>query len=95
MRIQHDSRAACPMLRNHGSRPVIAQVGGEGFELAANSTPRYIRGETGLRKPDGIYRASLRGESTYMLERAESVAQELAKGKLQIEPSSRSRSAVI
>jgi hypothetical protein len=54
--------------------------------VAANATPRYVRGETNLRKPDGIYRASLRGESTYMRERAEVVAQELAKGKLQIEP---------
>jgi MobA/VirD2-like, nuclease domain len=54
--------------------------------VAANATPRYVRGETGLRKPDGIYRATLRGESTYMRERAESVAQELAQGKLRIEP---------
>jgi hypothetical protein len=39
--------------------------------VAANATPRYVRGENNLRKPDGIYRASLRGESTYMRERAE------------------------
>jgi hypothetical protein len=54
--------------------------------VAANATPRYVRGETGLRKPDGIYRASLRGESTYMRKRAEAVAQELAQGKLRVEP---------
>jgi hypothetical protein len=54
--------------------------------VAANATPRYVRGETGLRKPDGIYRASLRGESTYMRRRAEAVGQEMKKGKLQIEP---------
>jgi hypothetical protein len=54
--------------------------------VAANATPRYVRGETGLRKPDGIYRASLRGESTYMRARAEAVVQELAQGKLRIEP---------
>jgi hypothetical protein len=54
--------------------------------VAANATPRYVRGETGLQKPDGIYRASLRGESTYMRERADAVAQELAQGKLRIEP---------
>jgi type IV secretory pathway VirD2 relaxase len=54
--------------------------------VAANATPRYVRGEMGLRKPDGIYRASLRGESTYMRERAEAAAQELEKGNLQIEP---------
>jgi hypothetical protein len=56
------------------------------LEVAANATPRYVRGETSLRKPDGIYRASLRGESTYMRERADAVAQELANGKLRIEP---------
>ena len=50
--------------------------------VAANATPRYVRGEPGLQKPDGIYRASLRGESTYMRERAEAVTQELAVGKL-------------
>jgi Relaxase/Mobilisation nuclease domain len=54
--------------------------------VTANATPRYVRGETGLRKPDGIYRASLREESTHMRERAKIVVQELAKGKLQIEP---------
>jgi hypothetical protein len=54
--------------------------------VAANATPRYVRGETGLRKADGIYRASLRGESTYMRERAEAVAQELAQGRLRVEP---------
>jgi hypothetical protein len=53
--------------------------------VSANATPRYVRGETGLRKPDGIYRASLRGESTYMRERAEAVAQELAQGRLRVE----------
>jgi hypothetical protein len=54
--------------------------------VAANATPRYVRGETTPRKPDGIYRASLRGESTHMRERADAVARELAQGKLRIEP---------
>jgi hypothetical protein len=54
--------------------------------VAANATLRHVRGETGLRKPDGIYRASLRGESTYMRERAEAVARELGRGKLRVEP---------
>jgi hypothetical protein len=54
--------------------------------VAANATSRYVRGETGLRKPDGIYRASLRGESTHMHERAEAVTQELTRGKLRVEP---------
>jgi hypothetical protein len=53
--------------------------------VAANATPRHVRGETNLRKPDGIYRASLRGESTYMRERAEAVMQELTQGKLRVE----------
>ncbi len=58
--------------------------------VAANATARCVRGETSIRKPDGIYRASLRGESTYMRERAESVARELAQGKMRIEPGKRS-----
>jgi hypothetical protein len=53
--------------------------------VPANATPRYFRGETGLRKPDGIYRSNLRGESTYMRERAQEVAQELARGQLRVE----------
>jgi hypothetical protein len=54
--------------------------------VPANATPRYVRGETTPRKPDSIYRANIRGESTYMRERAETVVRELAKGKLQVEP---------
>ena len=54
--------------------------------VPANATHRYVRGETTLRKPDGIYRAAVRGESTYMRERAEAVARELAQGKLLVEP---------
>lgn len=53
--------------------------------VAANATPRYVRGEANLRKPDSIYRANSRGESTYMRERAEAVARELANGKLRSE----------
>lgn len=55
--------------------------------VAANATQRYVRGETKQRKSDGIYRASLRGESTHMCERAEVVARELAKGSLRVEAS--------
>lgn len=50
--------------------------------VPANATHRFVRGETTPRKLDGIYRAALRGESTFMREWAETVAQELAKGKL-------------
>jgi Relaxase/Mobilisation nuclease domain len=55
--------------------------------VAANATPRHVRGVTVPRKSDGIYRASKRGESTHMQERVEVVARELREGKLQIEPS--------
>ena len=41
--------------------------------VAANATPRYVRGVTIPRKPDGIYRASKRGESTHIRERVEAV----------------------
>jgi hypothetical protein len=53
--------------------------------VPANATPRYVRGETRPRKPDGIFRASLRGESTHMHARATLVAQELARGGIRVE----------
>lgn len=53
--------------------------------VPANATHRYIRGETAPRKSDGIYRASLRGQSTHMRARTEAVARELADGGLQVE----------
>jgi hypothetical protein len=53
--------------------------------MAANATPRHIRGTTRFQKPDGIYRARLRGESTHVLARVNAVAQELMRGKLQVE----------
>lgn len=55
--------------------------------VQANATHRYIRGEAAPRKSDGIYRASLRGESTHMRARTEAVARELAEGRLRVEPS--------
>jgi hypothetical protein len=54
--------------------------------IAANATPRYVRGETKPQKSDGIYRAALRGESSHMRARTESVGRELAKGGLPAEP---------
>jgi hypothetical protein len=54
--------------------------------IAANATPRHVRGVTIPRKSDGIYRASKRGESTHIRERVKAVARELNAGKLQIEP---------
>jgi hypothetical protein len=53
--------------------------------VAANATPRYVRGETRPRKSDGIYRAMSRGESTHFRKRVETVHGELVKGKLQVE----------
>jgi hypothetical protein len=53
--------------------------------VAANATQRHVRGQTTPRKSDGIYRASLRGESTHMRERAEAVVRELAQGGLRVE----------
>ena len=53
--------------------------------VAANATPRYVRGETRPRKQDGIYRAMSRGESTHFRKRVEAVYGELVKGKLQVE----------
>jgi len=53
--------------------------------VPANATQRYVRGETSPRKSDGIYRASLRGESRHMLERAESGARDLSQGSVRTE----------
>jgi hypothetical protein len=54
--------------------------------VAANATPRHVRGVTIPRKSDAIYRASKRGESTHIRKRVEAVLRELKEGKLQIEP---------
>jgi hypothetical protein len=54
--------------------------------VPANATERYVRGETSPRKLDGIYRASLRGDSTHMRKRAEAVAHGLSRGSVQAEP---------
>jgi hypothetical protein len=54
--------------------------------IAANATERAIRGENRTNKRDGIYRATLRGDSKQTVARAESVAAELLKGELRGEP---------
>jgi Relaxase/Mobilisation nuclease domain len=54
--------------------------------VAANATPRHIRGLSIPRKSDGIFRASKRGESTHIRKRVDAVFRELKEGKLQIEP---------
>jgi hypothetical protein len=53
--------------------------------VPANATHRYVRGEVGLRKPDGIYRAALRGQSTHMRDRVTTVAGEVSVGALRVE----------
>lgn len=54
--------------------------------IAANATERAVRGESRTRKTDGIYRATLRGDSTHTRARAEAVAAEILKGDLLVEP---------
>jgi hypothetical protein len=57
--------------------------------VAANATERAVRGETRKAKKDGIYRASLRGDSTYMRAQAEAVAAELLEGNIRVEAGKR------
>jgi hypothetical protein len=54
--------------------------------IPANATERAVRGEIRTHKIDGIYRATLRGDSTHMRARTESVAAELLNGDLRNEP---------
>ena len=49
--------------------------------VAANATERAVRGEGRAAKKDGIYRSSLRGESTYMRSYTEATAKDLESGK--------------
>jgi hypothetical protein len=53
--------------------------------VEANATERAVRGEARKAKKDGIYRASLRGDSTYVRAQAEAVATELLKGNSGVE----------
>lgn len=54
--------------------------------VAANATERAVRGESRNAKTDGIYRASLRGDSTYLRAQTEAVAAEILRGSLRVEP---------
>jgi hypothetical protein len=54
--------------------------------IAANATERAVRGENRAHKIDGVYRATLRGDSAHMRNRTESVAAQLLKGDLRVEP---------
>jgi len=54
--------------------------------VAANATERAVRGETRKAKKDGIYRASARGDSSYVRAQAEAVAAEVLKGNVCTDP---------
>ena len=54
--------------------------------VQANATERAVRGESRKAKKDGIYRASLRGDATYVRTQVEAVAAELLKGGIRVEP---------
>jgi hypothetical protein len=53
--------------------------------IAANATERAVRGEDRTHKKEGIYRATVRGDSTHTRGRADSVAAELLKGDVRLE----------
>jgi hypothetical protein len=53
--------------------------------VPANATERAVRGESKKAKKDGIYRASLRGDSTCIRAQAEATARELLKGDIRVE----------
>lgn len=57
--------------------------------VPANATERAVRGQNHKAKKDGIYRAGLRGDSTYMRAQAEAVASELLRGDIRVEPGKR------
>lgn len=57
--------------------------------VEANATERAVRGESRSARKDGIYRAGLRGESTYLRAQAEAVASELLKDGVRAEAGSR------
>jgi hypothetical protein len=54
--------------------------------IAANATERAVRGQTRSGFKDGIHRASLRGDSRFLRDRATRIAQELRNGGLKPSP---------
>jgi hypothetical protein len=83
---EHGARLHIRKATLHGWRTEFARHL-RALGVPANATQRYVRGETHPQTIDGIYRASLRGESTHMCERAEAVSRELAVAGLKVEPS--------
>ena len=54
--------------------------------VAANATERAVRGQSRTHKTDGIYRATLRGDSTHIRNRVEAMAGELFRGDREFDP---------
>lgn len=54
--------------------------------VPANATERAVRGETRKSMKDGIHRASLRGDSTYLYAQVQAIANELLKGEVGVDP---------
>src|SRR5262249_32280948 len=52
------------------------------YGVEANATERAVRGSHHQNRRDGIFRADRRNDSTFIRERVESVARELAGGRL-------------
>ena len=57
--------------------------------VEANATERAVRGETRKALKDGIYRASQRGDSTYVRGQTEAAVARLLKGDSRVEPGKR------
>jgi hypothetical protein len=57
--------------------------------VEANATERAVRGQGMKAKKDGIYRASLRGDSTHVRAKAEAATAELLKANNNVEPGKR------
>jgi hypothetical protein len=57
--------------------------------VEANATERAVRGQIITAKKDGIYRANLRGDSTYVRAQAESVAAEVHRGTNRVDSGKR------
>jgi hypothetical protein len=54
--------------------------------VGANATPNALRGRKKEWKPDGIYRALRRRQSTFMRRKVEAIAEELGRGQITREP---------
>jgi len=55
------------------------------YGVEANATERAVRGSYHQNRKVGVFRAARRGESTFLRERVESVARELADGRVRTE----------